>query len=148
MSAPLGIFRIVTRFGHLRQLAEKARDHADLNDDLRRQLPTDLAPHVRLATVNDGCLVLQADSPAWAARLRFKTPEILENLRLNSSFAAIRSIRIRNDLGTTAPAPAPIFHARLGEEAVRALEAQAACTSDPQLRAAFERLASRGKPRQ
>lgn len=145
MSAPLGIFRIVTKFGHLRQLAEKARRHADLNDDLRRELPADLAPHVRLATVNDGCLVLQADSPAWAARLRFKTPEILENLRLKSSFAAIRSIRIRNDLDAATQPNIPTFHARLGDQAVRALEAQAACTSDPQLRAAFERLARHGK---
>ena len=107
MSSPLGFSRIVTSFGHLRQLTEKARQLAELGTLLRAALPPTIAPHVRLATVSDGCLVLQAASPVWAAQLRFKTPEILTNLRRNPAFADVRSIRIRNDLGAVQPIASP-----------------------------------------
>lgn len=144
MSSPLGFFRIVTRFGHLRQLTEKARRLAELDDSLRAALPPAVAPHVRLATVSDGCLVLQASSPVWAAQLRFKTPEILANLRRNPAFADVRSIRVRNDLSAAAPAGNPTVQMHMSRESAAALRAQANCTSDPALRAALERLARRG----
>ncbi len=144
MNSPLGFSRIVTSFGHLRQLTEKARKLAELGTTLRAALPPAIAPHVRLATVTDGCLVLQAASPVWAAQLRFKTPEILANLRRNAAFADVRSIRIRNDLGAVEPTTSPVRPLRMSRDSAAALRAQADTIADPALRAALERLARRG----
>ena len=145
MSSPLGFSRIVTTFGHLRQLTEKARQMGTLGGDLRAALPASIVPHVRLATITDGCLVLQAESPAWAAQLRFKTPEILASLHRHPAFAGVRSIRIRNNLDApTAVASGPQARLHMGRDAAAALRAQAGCTEDPQLKAALERRARRG----
>ena len=141
---PLGFGRIVTRFAHLRQLTDQANRLSELDRAMRNVLPANLATHVRLATINDGCLVLQAESPAWATQLRYKTPEILANLRRNPDFSAIRSIRIRNALGAAEPPPRVSAARRLGHAAAGALRAQAASTDDAALREVLLRLAGRG----
>lgn len=144
MNPPLGFGRIVTRFAHLRQLTDQANRLSQLDRAMRSALPVSLVDHVRLATINDGCLVLQAESPAWATQLRYKTPEILANLHRNPDFSAIRSIRIRNELRSAEPTPRVTTARRLGPAAAGALRAQAASTDDPALREVLLRLAGRG----
>lgn len=52
-----------------------------LDRQLRPLLPPALAPHVRLANVADGRLVMLVDSPVWHARLRLAAPELLDAAR-------------------------------------------------------------------
>jgi hypothetical protein len=143
MDSPLGFGRIVTRFAHLRQLTDQANRLRQLDVELRAAIPSPLDAHAHLATMHDGCVVLQADSPAWATQLRYKTPEILANLQRNPAFASIRSIRIRNALTAVEPSPPPPLPRALGPAAADALRAQAESSADPALREVLLRLAGR-----
>ena len=143
MSTPLSVFDIVARFSQLKQLTDKANRLREMNQSLLACVPAMLVEHVRLATVRDGCLVLQAEGSAWAAQLRFKTPEILEKIQSNPDFREVRSVRVRN---VTDPKPRylPPPHMHMSNAAAEALRAQASYTSDAALRAALERLARHG----
>lgn len=140
MSTPLSVFAIVSRFSQLKQLTDKANRLRELNASLMSCVPASLAQYVRLATVRDGCLVLQAEGSTWAAQLRFKTPEILEKLQAHPEFREVRSVRVRN---VTEPRPKSVTPARrhMTHAAAAALRQEAQCTSDGKLRAALERLA-------
>ena len=116
----------------------------ELDQLLRKHIPSALAEHVELAAVRDGCLVLQADGSAWSAQLRFKAPEILALLHADAEFAGIRSIRVRNVKKASARAEDPT-RLSLGRSSAQALESQAACTSDAALRDVLLRLASRSR---
>ena len=72
--------------------------------------------------------------------MRFKTPEILSRLRSLPEFAEVKSVRVRNvvDPREKLPAAAP---RHMSQSAGEALDAAAACTEDPRLRAALARLA-------
>src|SRR5690606_25669415 len=52
-----------------------------LDRQLRPLLPQALAPHVRLANVAGGRLVMLVDSPVWHARLRLAAPELIDAAR-------------------------------------------------------------------
>jgi hypothetical protein len=103
-------------------------------------VPPNLVAHVRLATVRDGCLVLQADGSTWAAQLRFKAPQILEQLRRLPDFSQVQSVRVRN-AARAEPLERRPPRAVMSQAGGDALRSQAACTEDGPLRAALERLA-------
>jgi hypothetical protein len=143
MSSPESISRIVTKFDRLRQLTAQAERLNTLNAAVLSCLPAGLSRHARIATMRDGCLVLQADSPAWAAELRYKTPEILAALAAIPEFASIRSIRVKNRVSSE-PAAAPrIERPVISQQSARSITAHAAHVKDERLRAALLRLASR-----
>ena len=143
MSTPLSVLDIVSRFSQLKQLTERANRLRDLNQSLMSCVPPSLAQHVRLATVRDGCLVLQAEGSTWAAQLRFKTPEILEKLQAHPEFREVRSVRVRN---VVEPRPRTVVPERrhMSRAAAASLQQEAQCTTDKRLRAALERLARHG----
>ncbi len=143
MSIPLSVFDIVSRFSQLKQLTERANRLRDLNQSLMSCVPPSLVQHVRLATVRDGCLVLQAEGSTWAAQLRFKTPEILEKLQAHPEFRDVRSVRVRN---VVEPRPKVIAPERrhMSRAAAAILHQEAQCTTDAKIRAALERLARHG----
>ena len=146
MSTPLSVFDIVARFSQLKQLTDKAHRLRELNESLMSCVPPSLVQHVRLATVRDGCLVLQAEGSTWAAQLRFKTPEILEKLQAHPEFREVRSVRVRN---VVEPRPKTVAPQRrhMSREAAATLRHEAQCTTDGKLRAALERLARHGRDR-
>lgn len=111
-----------------------------MNDRLLGCVPEGLRRHVRLATVRDGCLVLQAEGSTWAGQLRFKTPEILAHLRGLPEFAEVKSVRVRNVVEPREKLPVAASR-HMSPSAGEALDAAAACTEDPRLRAALARLA-------
>ena len=140
MSTPQSVSDIVARFSQLKQLTDRARRLGELNDRLLGCVPEGLARHVRLATVRDGCLVLQAEGSTWAAQLRFKTPEILERLKACPEFGEVKSVRVRNVVEPREKTRATPRR-QMSRAAGTALEAEAAHTEDPRLRAALARLA-------
>lgn len=129
--------RTLRRAGQLR--------HADLA--LQQLLGTACAGHCRVANIRGTTLVLQTDSAAWAARLRYQLPAIQRQLKASTTFSAIRSIEV-----TIRPRQADrqsvqaqkLRPARLSGQAARLIAAVADTTEDPALRSALQRLASRG----
>jgi hypothetical protein len=68
--------------GPLHDLAVQAARRTDLTGYLRAGLPTELQDHLRAGNARpDGTLVVMADSPAWAARLRFEGALLLARCR-------------------------------------------------------------------
>jgi hypothetical protein len=73
---------ILTGGTALRELALEAARRSDLAGYLRAGLPADLAPHLVGGNLRpNGVLVVLADSPAWAARLRFEGAQLLARCR-------------------------------------------------------------------
>src|SRR5690554_2193706 len=79
-----------------------------LDRQLRPLLPEALAPHVRLANVADGRLVMLVDSPVWHARLRLAAPDLIDvarSLGLEVREVAIRTTREPLQLPAGSPRP-------------------------------------------
>lgn len=66
------------RTGDISQLRAQATERRELAARVRAELPGPEAEHVVGAHLDDtGQLVIGMDSPAWAARVRYSTPELL-----------------------------------------------------------------------
>jgi hypothetical protein len=127
-------------------LAEAARRAGKLEQALKRALPADLRPHLRGAHLRDATLVVLADGPAWATRLRFLEPELKAALDPRTR-RDVKRVAVRVHLPDPAvrPRPAPESR-RLSAAASAALDAASARVKDPQLAASLSRLARRRKP--
>ena len=127
-------------------LAAAARRAGKLEQALRRALPADLRPHLRGAHLRDATLVVLADGPAWATRLRFLEPELKAALDPRTR-RDVKRVAVRVHLPEPAARPRAAKAVRELSAAARAeLDAASARVSDPQLAAALARLARRRKP--
>ena len=142
MKSPTRVARIFSTIGALRQLTAQAERHQQLESSIAACLSPELRSHLRLGAIRDGCLVLIADSPAWATRARYFTPELLAKLPPDAEFEDVRSIRVRLRRATPA-AEYPSKRNHLSERARAAIESQAAATGDDRLSAALTRIARR-----
>lgn len=59
-------------------------------------MPAELARHVTGAVLHDDTVVILADSAAWATRIRFHAPELLDRLapRYDGAVARVR-VKVR-----------------------------------------------------
>lgn len=141
MSSPLQVGSLLQKNGALKRLLSEANRTTRLGRRLSGKLPKEFVPHTKLAALRDGCLVLLADTPAWATRLRYATPQILQQLSLCQEFVGVKSIRVRV-LRPDIPSGQTERRNVLTGRAAAALRRQACVTKDCRLRAALERLAS------
>jgi hypothetical protein len=142
-SAPARIGKLLGRSAASRLLA-RAQALRELDGLLDRHIPAPLSHHSRVMSLRDATLVLAADSPVWAARLRFHTPRLLKQLRGNPA-VKVRTVQVRvrpaespQATGTGLPKPR-----QLSASNADTLQQTARSVSDPGLRAALMRLASR-----
>jgi hypothetical protein len=104
-----------------------------------------LAVHSRPLAHIDQCLVVQVESPVWAAAMRQRQQSVLARLREVDGMGQTREIRIR-----VSPTPVPVgplTSARQPAEPVSASAAEAiartaAAVEDPALKKALQRLYS------
>lgn len=71
---------LYTQQGDLAGLIQRSRQLADLDELVRTHLGEPIGAHVRVANLNQRSLVLQADSPTWATRIRYQIPGIIRFL--------------------------------------------------------------------
>lgn len=105
--------------------------------EVRRLLPGDLAPHCVAARAHQRQLVIYADSPAWATRLRFIAPQLPSLLR--SHHPTLQEARVRLLISRGAPASRP-RKARHSDAAAYIIQQSALNTREPDLREALLRL--------
>lgn len=142
---PRSIAKILEQVGNsdLRALSARSRQLADLERQVLACLPADLSGHCRVGGIVDGCLRLFTATPAWASRLRFEAPKLLQTLS-RQGVTSVRSVQVR----ITPPAaakPEPLRHIRLSQENAKLLEQTARAIRDPRLAQALARLARRGQ---
>jgi hypothetical protein len=135
-------FNKLKKSGQLSQLLAHARMLAALNNQLKYLLEVPLNDHCQVLALRDQTLILAADSPVWAARLRFHTPRLVKQFSRHLS-VPLRTVKVRvcPISGASAPASraAPKRRGTVGKQALL----QAANTvSDPELKSALQKLAS------
>ena len=110
---------------------------------LRAHLEAPLSEHCRVANIKDGSVVMHADSPAWAAKLRFHVAGMLERLNKEKSFGALRAIRIKvSPISEMLPVAMP-ERLTVSGQAASVLKGAAQATDDAGLKAVLLRLAQR-----
>jgi hypothetical protein len=136
--------RINTVLGNsaVARLMSRARALGQLDAELHQLLPPPLNHHCRILSIRDDTLVLAADSPVWAARLRFQATQLVKQLS-KSRTVNLRTVRVRvrppESRYTTRPANR---HTPVSRKHSHALKQAAREVTDPGLKAALLRLAS------
>jgi hypothetical protein len=143
MNKPLKVNKLL-RSGPLSPLLARARDLVALDEQVHALLPLPLQPHCHVLSIHDRILVLAADSPVWAARLRFHAPKLVKQLSRQQT-AAVRTVRIRvrppeKSITSTSKQPSGL---KQGPHRAAALQQAAQNVSDPRLKSALLRLSRR-----
>ena len=73
----------------------RASQIARLQQKLRLKLDPVLSTHLLVANFNSDVLTIHTDSPAWAARLRFKMPDILDIAKETCGLRDLHSVRVK-----------------------------------------------------
>jgi hypothetical protein len=131
--------------GHLPRLVKRAQALQALDDRLGEYLTPLLKSHCTVAALRDDVLVINAHSPAWATRLRYLAPSILEFLHgRGEGLPSFQAIRIRVSLPeeiilTAKPLPRP----QLSIQTAMHLKHIAQSIPDPDLQSILVRLSNR-----
>lgn len=88
------IVRAATGDGDAAVLSELL-DLKRLDAVIQAAMPDELRTHWRMGRLTAGTLALFADSPVWAARLRYLAPVLIERLAGRPGGPAIQAIRVR-----------------------------------------------------
>ena len=125
-------------------LIRRARHLERVNRTLRGLLDPGLAEHCRVANVDRYTLVLQTDSSAWASRLRYLAPAILEKLAKKLGWKEVThtKVLVRPELPPDRQPSARTAH--LSRESASLLRDVALSIEDPRLREALLKLSRRG----
>lgn len=129
--------------GELHRLIAHAGQVQRASQVLHGHLDASLAQHCKVANIKDGSVVIHADSPAWAAKLRFQVASMLEQLNKERSFGALRAIRIKVSPMSEALPAALAERLTLSEHAAAVLKSAADATEDSGLKAVLLKLAQR-----
>jgi hypothetical protein len=142
MNNPLQVKKLLGGSQYSR-LVSQARALAGLDALTRELLPDTLKTHCRVLSVRDETLVLAADSPVWAARLKFHSSQLVKQLNRQQT-VKLRTVRIRvrppEKLVAGERRSTPL---KLGINSATALRQAADSVSDPDLKSALLRLANR-----
>lgn len=76
-------------------LLTQARRAGQYDETVRRLIGEPLKQHCQVATLRGETLVILADSPVWAARLRFEAPALLKRMALDSALGGVREIKVK-----------------------------------------------------
>ena len=127
----------------LGRLTAAGRRLGDANDALDEFLDEPLKGRVIVARASGETLTLVAESPAWSARVRFLTPQILDHLRRrldNPRLDRVKIVTRPTELPVDPPArPRP----RLSERSAALLECIARSSENEALARVLRRLAGR-----
>jgi hypothetical protein len=124
-------------------LLSRARALGRLDALVHELIPAPMNQHCRVLSVREDTLIVAADSAAWAARLRYQSPQLIRQLAGVSSMN-LRTVHVR----IRAAAPPPERHTATARQSVSdtnslALKQAARNITDPRLKAALLRLAGR-----
>ncbi len=125
-----------------KQLREKASELEKLNQKLAVFLPSPLNKHCRVANLRQDVVVLNVNSAAWSARIRFMTPAILSYLRDKCSLPYLKSVRIRVSMPDAKNAVRDNRPASISKRSAAGLKQCADALSDDGLREVMRRLAN------
>ena len=112
---------------------------------IRASLPVNCQPHVSVADIREFQLVLLTDSPAWSARLRLYSRNMMQILEEHSNIKVNRVlIKLTPPVK---PAPEPVIKRRfMNRQSSKLIQQTANSMSDPDLQQAHNNLAKKVIP--
>ncbi|MGH8436059.1 MAG: DciA family protein [Pseudomonas sp.] len=130
----------------LQALFNQAQRLAHLQRLLESQLQPAAREHCHVASWREGCLLLIVTDGHWATRLRYQQRRLQRQLQAFDEFTNLTKILFKVQPPTVAR-HAGGHTIELSQSAADSIQATADGISDPNLRAALERLASHAKDR-
>jgi hypothetical protein len=127
----------------LGKLMAAGRRLAAANDALDAFLDEPLKGRVRVARASGETLTLVAESPAWSARVRYLTPQILDHLRSHLKNPRLRKVQIVTHPTEFPADPPPRRRPQLSGRSAALLECVARTSDNEALASALRRLAGR-----
>ena len=125
-------------------LVKQALALSELNTLLKQHLPAKFAEHITLSTIKDRTILLHSDSAAWAAQLKYITPELVESLNTVEEFQNILDIQVK-----VRPESLPVDRQRksltLSRAAADAINRYSSSLANDKAREAFKRIAKKLK---
>lgn len=113
---------------------------------IQAAMPEELRTHWWIGRLTAGTLTLFAESPVWAARLRYLAPVLIERLAGRPVAAAVRAIRVRVLMpGAVAPSVKRAGTA-ISRPVSDYLRQAADCCGDARLRTVLLNLSRHGSP--
>jgi len=133
---------VIARSGELEALAHRARRLSDLQQLLLEATPSALAAATRVTDLKAGILIVLADNPAVAAKLRQIAPRLLKHVQ--NQHGEITGIRVGVQVKThKIKAEHEITKHPLPPEAIQNLKGLAEALSPSPLKSALARMVAR-----
>lgn len=127
--------------GRLATLSRRCIYLQQLENRVLHLLPAPLQAHCRVANYHSGQLILITTSPAWATRLRYHVPTLLNQLTAVSELQQLQEIRIRISPSAAPILPAQALPRRIKPQTTALISTLAETLDDPALRRALQKLA-------
>lgn len=125
-------------------LLQKASQLKALNQELLLILPMEFDGHIQVAGVHRSLLTLEADSPVWAAKIRYLTYEITKQLSSKTGLK-IKSIKVTVQPSTESKKDSIRKKPYISKYSAHQLESLANSITYPRLQQALKRLAKHTK---
>jgi len=133
----------------LDNLIRRSKQLRGLSSLVSELLGPDLAAHCQLANIEGNTLILLVASTAWATRVRYQIPQLLQNFTRCEQLSHLTDIKVRISAQATAPVEEPPKRrASMSKEAAFCLRHCAESISDNRLSTALQHLAKRGAGKQ
>jgi hypothetical protein len=137
--------QLVSSNKQLNQLYTHAKDICTLNEKLHNYLPASLSSHCTVANYSADTLIVNADTSAWASKLRNRIPDILDYARHECGLSKLISVRIRvspnrSNTHFTLPGTELARKASLSKKSAEFIASVATSIEDPALRESILRI--------
>ena len=86
---------LVSSNDQLNKLYHHAKDICALNEKLHKHLAPSLSSHCIVANYSDETLTVNADTSAWASKLRYCIPDILKFAKLECGLSNLKTVRVK-----------------------------------------------------
>ncbi|MCZ6802447.1 MAG: DUF721 domain-containing protein [Proteobacteria bacterium] len=121
-------------------ICKKAHSIQEIDHKLKNLLDPSLKNHFELANIKTDIVILLVSSPAWATRLRYNIPAILNALNNQLNFTSVKTIRIKVRKAIPDYLSSNKKQIYLSDKSAQFLSKVANNFNDPQLRSCILRL--------
>lgn len=147
--SPKNFGAIVGSSPTLRLLRQQAKNLQRIEEFIALILDPEIAKRISVGTMGEDYLVIIVDSSAWASRIRYMLPVLLDHFSQHQQYRSIKSIRIRTlkqDVGEAYAVPKRRL--KISDDAQRNIESMAKSMAGSEIGDALQRLvdSAKGKP--
>jgi len=144
MSKPRAITELLADHftGPLELTIQRGKKLQQLSRLIQNTLDPEMAAHCQLLNLRNSSLIMACDSTAWATRLRYHVPTLLQALQ-QSGLSGVADIQIRVSPVVQPPQQRAKKRAVLSTDAAYCIQQCAQSVTDPALSRALQQLARR-----